>query len=63
MKYLLISAVFSLNVEYANLDTCQEALSQVQRHDERAICIPSGKDKSEQIFDRFLNMVEAIQQK
>ena len=62
MKYLLISALFSLNVEYASLDTCKEALTQVQQHDKQAICIPAGKDKGDQMFNKFLGMVQSIQQ-
>lgn len=61
MKYLLLSAMFSLNVEYTNLDTCKEALTEVQQHDAKAICIPAGKDKGDQMMDKFFDMVTKLQ--
>jgi hypothetical protein len=61
MKYLLLSALFSLNVEYADLSTCEQALEQVKQHDKQAICIPAGKDKGDQMFDKFLGMVQQLQ--
>ena len=61
MKYLLLSALFSLNVEYADLSTCEQALEQVKQHDKKAICIPAGKDKGDQMFDKFLGMVQQLQ--
>ena len=60
MKYLLLSAVFSLNVEYADLNTCQTALEQVSKHDEKAICIPAGKDKGDQMFEKFLGLIQKL---
>ena len=60
MKYLLLSAVFSLNVEYADLTTCQTALEQVSTHDEKAICIPAGKEKSELMFEKFLSIIQKL---
>ncbi len=60
MKYLLLSAVFSLNVEYADLNTCQTALEQVSKHDEKAICIPAGKEKSELMFEKFLSIIQKL---
>lgn len=60
MKYLLLSAVFSLNVEYADLNTCQAALEQVSKHDEKAICIPAGKEKSELMFEKFLSIIQKL---
>jgi hypothetical protein len=60
MKYLLLSAVFSLNVEYADLTTCQTALEQVSKHDEKAICIPAGKEKSELVFEKFLSLIQKL---
>jgi len=60
MKYLLLSAVFSLNVEYAYLTTCQTALEQVSKHDEKAICIPAGKEKSELMFEKFLSIIQKL---
>jgi hypothetical protein len=60
MKYLLLSAVFSLNVEYADLTTCQTALEQVSKHDEKAICIPAGKEKSELMFEKFLSLIQKL---
>tara|TARA_B100001057_G_scaffold325368_1_gene325586 strand:+ start:2875 stop:3075 length:201 start_codon:yes stop_codon:yes gene_type:complete len=60
MKYLLLSAVFSLNVEYADLTTCQTALEQVSKHDEKAICIPAGKEKSELMFEKFLSIIQKL---
>jgi len=62
MKYLLLSAMFSLNVEYTDLKTCNKALEQVLKHDDKAICIPAGKDKHDAIFDKFLGMVEKLNQ-
>ena len=60
MKYLLLSAGFSLNVEYADLTTCQTALEQVSKHDEKAICIPAGKEKSELMFEKFLSIIQKL---
>ena len=60
MKYLLLSAVFSLNVEYADLTTCRTALEQVSKHDEKAICIPAGKEKSELMFEKFLSIIQKL---
>jgi|TARA_B110000305_G_C19300790_1_gene569035 hypothetical protein len=60
MKYLLLSAVFSLNVEYADLTTCQTALEQVSKHDDKAICIPAGKEKSELMFEKFLGLIQKL---
>ena len=60
MKYLLLSAVFSLNVEYADLNTCQTALEQVSKHDEKAICIQAGKEKSELMFEKFLSIIQKL---
>jgi len=62
MKYLLLSAMFSLNVEYTDLSTCEQALSKVKEHDKQAICIPAGKDKGDQMMDKFLGMIQKIQQ-
>ena len=60
MKYLLLSALFSLNVEYADLTTCNQALEQVKQHDKQAICIPAGKDKGEQMFEKFLDLIQKL---
>ena len=60
MKYLLLSAMFSLNVEYTDLKTCEEALVQVQKHDDKAICIPAGKDKGDQMFEKFLGLIQKL---
>jgi len=60
MKYLLLSALFSLNVEYADLSTCEEALAQVKQHDKQAICIPAGKDKGDQMFEKFLGLIQKL---
>jgi len=60
MKYLLLSALFSLNVEYADLSTCEQALEQVKQHDKQAICIPAGKDKGDQMFEKFLGLIQKL---
>jgi len=60
MKYLLLSAVFSLNVEYADLQTCNTALEQVKQHDQQAICIPAGKDRGDQMFEKFLGLIQKL---
>jgi len=61
MTYLLLSVALGLEMSYASKDVCQEALEQVRVHDAKAICIPAGKDKTNQMFDQFLNMVEQLQ--
>lgn len=60
MKYLLLSAMFSLNVEYADLSTCEQALEQVSKHDDKAICIPAGKEKSDVMFEKFLGLIQKL---
>ena len=65
IKYLLISGVLSLNVTYPNIDVCKEALTQVVKHDEKAICIPAGEDQSsvkmESMMASFIDMVHSLQ--
>lgn len=65
IKYLLISGVLSLNVTYPNVDVCQEALTQVIKHDVKAICIPAGEDQSsvkmESMMVSFIDMVHSLQ--
>lgn len=61
MTYLLLSVALGLELSYASKDVCLQALEQVQQHDAKAICIPAGKDKTKQMFDQFLDMVEQMQ--
>ena len=55
IKYLLISSVMGLNVTYPNIDVCKEALTQVVKHDEKAICIPAGEDQASMKMEMRLN--------
>jgi hypothetical protein len=54
-----------LNVTYPNIDVCKEALTQVVKHDEKAICIPAGEDqasmKMESMMANFIDMVNSLQ--
>jgi len=64
IKYMLISSLLSLNVMYPNADICKEALDQVIKQDQKAICIPAGMDQSNIKMDamiaNFLNMAKEL---
>jgi hypothetical protein len=49
---------------YPNADICKEALDQVIKQDQKAICIPAGMDQSNIKMDamiaNFLNMAKEL---
>ena len=60
LKTILISSVMGLNITYPNMDICKQALAQVQPHDAKAICLPAGENKQQQMFNNFFSMVEKL---
>jgi hypothetical protein len=62
LKTILISTVMGLNITYPSMDVCKEALAQVQPHDAKAICLPAGENKQDQMFSKFMGMVKQLQQ-
>jgi len=62
IKTILLSSVLGLNILYPNADVCNQALDTVKQQDPKAICIPAGEDKQDQMFSKFLDMVDKLQQ-
>ena len=62
LKTILISTVMGLNITYPSMDVCKQALAQVQPHDAKAICLPAGKSKQDEMFANFMGMVKQLQQ-
>ena len=62
IKTILISTVMGLNITYPSMDVCKQALAQVQPHDAKAICLPAGESKQDQMFSNFMGMVKQLQQ-
>ena len=62
LKTILISTVMGLNITYPSMDVCKQALAQVQPHDAKAICLPAGQNKQDQMFSNFMGMVKQLQQ-
>ena len=61
MKFILIAAALNLQMTYPNQEVCQQALDTVIKQDPKAICIPKGEDKSEDMFNQFFKMVDKLQ--
>jgi hypothetical protein len=61
MKFILIAAALNLQVIYPTEDVCRTALKEVLPQDPKAICIPKGEDKSEDMFNQFFKMVDKLQ--
>lgn len=61
LKTILISTVMGLNITYPSMDVCKQALAQVQPHDAKAICLPAGQNKQDQMFGKFIDMVKQLQ--
>ena len=62
IKTILISGALGLNIVYPSADVCQTALNAVQPQDPKAICIPAGENEQDQMFSKFFNMVEKLQE-
>ena len=62
MKFMLVAAALNLQVVYPDQATCDLALSTVSKQDQEAFCIPAGKDKSDEMFDRFLGLIKHVQE-
>lgn len=60
MEFLLIAAALNLQVIYPDNETCELALKTVKEQDMNAFCIPAGKDKEDQLFERFFDMVNEL---
>lgn len=60
MEFMLIAAALNLQVIYPDNETCNLALETVKEQDMNAFCIPAGKDKQDEIFDRFAIMIERL---
>lgn len=63
METILISALFSMQVHYADPQTCKEALKVVQERDPKAFCIPAGKTKDDLMFERFFDLIQNLSKK
>jgi hypothetical protein len=61
MKFILIAAALNLQITYPSEDVCKQALDVVKEQDPKAICIPKGEDKSEDMFNQFFKMVDKLQ--
>ena len=62
IKWMLISTVMNLNVVYADKGVCTQALEQVIKHDEKAICIQAGQTEMDHKFDSmFVNMMNMVE--
>ena len=61
MKFILIAAAMNLQMTYPSEDICKQALDVVKEEDPKAICIPKGEDKSQDMFDQFFKMVDKLQ--
>jgi len=61
MKFILIAAALNLQMTYPSEDVCRTALKEVLAQDPKAICIPKGEDKSEDMFNQFFKMVDKLQ--
>jgi hypothetical protein len=62
LKTILLSSVMGLNITYPSMDVCKQALAQVQPHDAKAICLPAGENKQQQMFKNFMGIVKQLQQ-
>ena len=61
MKFILIAAAMNLQMTYPSEDICKQALDIVKEQDPKAICIPKGEDRSEDMFNQFFKMVDKLQ--
>ena len=61
MKFILIAAALNLHITYPTEDVCRQALEEVKAQDSKAICIPKGEDKNDEMFDQFFKMVDKLQ--
>ena len=62
IKTILISSALGLNIVYPSADICQKALDAVQPQDPKAICLPAGEDKQDQMFSKFFDMVKKFKE-
>ena len=61
MKWLLISAVFNLNMTYADEETCELAREKILAQDPKALCIPRGDSEHETLFDEFFEIIKRLE--
>ena len=58
MKWMLITAILANPVTYNSEDICRQALTEVSKQDESAICIPAGETNEDQFFINFFDLVQ-----
>ena len=61
MKFILIAAAMNLQMIYPSEDICKQALDIVKEQDPKAICIPKGEDKGDQMMLNFFDLVDKLQ--
>lgn len=61
MKFILVAAALNLQVTYPSDEVCQKALDRVLKNDPAAFCIPAGEDQTDQVFNRFFNLIKKIE--
>ena len=60
MKWMLISLMLNGPITYADENLCRVALKEVKTQDSSAICIPAGENEQDQMFDKFLDMINRL---
>ena len=60
MKWMLISLMLNSPITYTDENLCRVALKEVKTQDSSAICIPAGENEQDQMFDKFLDMINRL---
>jgi hypothetical protein len=60
MKWMLISLMLNGPITYTDENLCRVALKEVKTQDSSAICIPAGENEQDQMFDKFLDMINRL---
>jgi len=68
MKWLLIvmalnGADYHKEITYADQKMCEIAVKRIQEADGKAICIPQGKSKNDEVMLNFFDLVDKLQEK
>ena len=57
---MLISLMLNGPITYTDENLCRVALKEVKTQDSSAICIPAGENEQDQMFDKFLDMINRL---
>ena len=68
MKFTLLAVILlagepiHVNETYPDQATCESAMTKIlAREGNDALCVPQGEDSQTAMFDKFLNMVDKLQ--